>query len=297
MDKLKYRVDLDFIGISSAAKAYGGKLEAWSFIDVQGEAWLSNFRKHVLSCIGKKYLPIYRMADGEYRFLIGRKFNPNRRPLIKEIVAITAEKIKLKNPNRWKTSWGEEYSPEEIKGLRQNLLEDIRFISQSGYLACYINDNGLHAFTEYNKYMEFFFHKYDIRFDAMNYIPFHFVVGLLTNDGWQIFYKNRKILIISGIDDAKEAKIKQSLFNLGASNVEFLRISSTASMKDILDLSKVKTTPDLCLVAAGIGSANILRQLEPLQTVVLDIGGYMNCYIDKSLSIHGGIFGLPVLCL
>lgn len=290
---MKYRIDIDFVGSGNAAKAYGGKLDAWSFFDIDGQQWFSQFRQTILDAIGKKYLPVYRMADGEFRFLMGRKYNFHRRPLLKEIVAVTAEKIKLKNPDRWKTSWGEEYSPQETKRLRKELLNNIRFIADHGYLACYINDNGLHAFTEYNVHVEPFLLTNDIKFDENNYIPFHFVVGLLVNNGWEDFYKDRNILVVSGTDDTSEQKIKDTILGFGASTVEFLRISKTSSMKDKLDVSNINIPIDLCLVAAGIGSANVLRQLEPLHTVVLDIGGFINCYIDPTCTQHGGIFHMP----
>lgn len=50
---------------------------------------------------------------------------------------------------------------------------------------------------------------------------------------------------------------------------------------------------DGSLVAAGIGSANILRQLQPLNTLSLDIGGLMNCFADRQASQHGGVIRLP----
>lgn len=292
---MDFRVDLDFIGIGSAAEAYGGKLEAWSFLEIEPEEWFEKFRQDILDSMGKRYLPIYRMADGEFRFLMGRKYNWHRKPLLKELVAVTAEKIKIKNPDKWKTSWGEEYLPEETQKLRLSLLEHIRYLSQKGYLACYINDNGLDAFTEYNHHIEKYFNKNNIKFDSTNYIPFHFVIGLFTNKGWEVFYKDKKILIVSGTDEKSEANIATTLYSLGVQQVQFLRISKNASMKEILELSKIKLPIDMCLVAAGIGSANILRQLEPLNTVVLDIGGYINCYIDITCAQHGGIFCLPTI--
>ena len=290
---LNYRVDLDFIGLSSAARAYGGQLDAWSFVEVEGPAWLAEFRHRVLSCVNRRYLPIYRMADGEYRFLLGRKYNLHRRPLIKELVAVTAEKLRITHPDRWQTSWGEQYSPEEMGEHRRRLISNVRGIAEEGYLACYINDNGLHAFAEYNRHVAPLFRKYHIRFHESNYVPFHFVVGLLVKDGWQEFYEDRSLLVVSGTDDAAEARIRESLFRLGARTVQFLRVSKTSSLRDRLDLRSVTHPVDLALVAAGIGSANVIPQLKPLGTVVMDIGGYINCYINPASEQHGGIFRLP----
>ena len=290
---MENRVNLNFIGNGNAAKSYGGKLEAWSFYNIQGEAWFLNFKNHVLSCVGKKYLPIYRMADGEYRFLMGRKYNFYSKQFLKEFLIVTAEKLKIKNPNKWKTSWGEEYTPKETFILRENLLNKIKEIANDGYLACYINDNGLNAFTEHNNYILPFFKKNHINFNSENYIPFHFVVHLLLNDSRHDFYVDKNILLISGTEKKTENQISNNLKGLGVKNIQFIRISKTSSMKDIIDLSSITNKIDLCLVAAGIGSANIISQLKPLNTVVLDIGGYINCLNDTSKSQHGGIFTFP----
>ena len=182
---LKYKVDIDKVGIKSAAKAYGGYLQAYSFYETNFDDWFNEFRTLVLSKIGKEYFPVYRMADGEYRFLMGRKYNFNKKPLWRELIAVTAEKLHIKNPNKWKTSWGEQYDSNQVNKLRQNLIGHIKEITTLGYLACYYNDNGLKAFVEYNKFIIPFFKKKRIKFDASNYIPFHFVCGLLIKPGYK----------------------------------------------------------------------------------------------------------------
>jgi hypothetical protein len=289
---MPHRVDIDFIGLGSAGAAYGGFLHAWSFRDIDGKSWFAEFREDALDAMGSRYLPIYRMADGEYRFLMGRRFNPNR-PVIREIAALTVERLRLKNPDRWKTSWGEEYPPSKVRELRTQLIENIRYLSRTGYLACYINDNGLNAFTEYNTELEAFFRKNAIAFSSENYIPFHFAPSLFITSDYHALIQGRTILIVTGVDADKQAKISITLNAMGANQVNFLPISSSSSMMDALDLSGIGAKPDLCLVAAGIGSANILRQLEPLETLCVDIGGLMNCFVTPDVRQHGGVIGLP----
>lgn len=292
-NRMKYRVDIDFVGRGNAAKAYGGFLNAWSFRDIAPKIWFEEFRQSALSAIGQRFLPVYRMADGEYRFLMGREYNFSRKPLIKEILAVTAEKIRIKNPDKWKTSWGETYRPEDTRKLRKSLLADISFIAERGYLACYLNDNGLNAFTEYNQRLLELFRNKDIKFDETNYIPFHFCPSLLVGNGWRDFFLDRRILVVTGLNSIKEQAIRANINEMGARSVEFLPISSSSAMYDNIDLLKVKVKPDICLVAAGIGSANILKQLQPFNTLSLDIGGLMNCYVDRNASQHGGVISLP----
>jgi hypothetical protein len=50
---------------------------------------------------------------------------------------------------------------------------------------------------------------------------------------------------------------------------------------------------DLCLVAAGVGAANVMVQLQGLGTVVLDIGGYLHC-LENSAFVAHGVFRAPV---
>ena len=294
--RLPYKVNLDNVGLSSANEAYGGYLNAFSFHQTNFEAWFVEFRNLLLSKMGKEYFPVYRLADGEYRFLMGRKYNWHRKPLVKELLAVTAERLRIKNPNKWKTSWGEEYNSKKAKLLKEKLINDIQYISKAGILAAYYNVNGLHAFEEYNEYLIPFFNNKSIQFSRNNYYPFHFVCGVLVKSGWQDFVENKIILIVTGSDENSEKKIEDTLKRMGAKAVLFHKISKTSSMEDTLELEYFLAEQiDISFVAAGIGSANILRQLEPLQTVVLDIGGYMNCFIEHSASQHGGIFRLPIL--
>ena len=125
------------------------------------------------------------MADGEYRFLMGRRFNPARRPWLKELGAIAAERLKIKNPDNWTTSWGEKYPPKKTRELRAELIGNIGYLSRRGYLACYVNDNGLNAFTEYNDVLPGFFEKHGISFGPDSYVPFHFAPSLFIAPGWQ----------------------------------------------------------------------------------------------------------------
>ena len=51
-------------------------------------------------------------------------------------------------------------------------------------------------------------------------------------------------------------------------------------MYDTINLSLVKQPVDLILVGGGIGASNILRQLEPLNTVAIDVGYVIECLAD-----------------
>ena len=291
---MKYRVDLNVI--EGASQAYGGKLEAWSFLPHDSYEWFSEFRALLLGAIGKRYLPIYRMADGEYKFLMGRKFDIHRKPFLKEVISYLYEHIKYKKNSEWSTSWGEKYNYDDIKKLKLKLLNNIKTISEEGYLACFINNNGNNSYSEYNNIIIKYFNKNNIILTNKNYIPFHFVVGLLTMHGWAEFIKDRKILVVTGLSVEKKVSINRSLSLLGSHEVSFINISNQTSMLETIPINEIDENigVDIVLVAAGIGSANIINQLKQLKTLVLDIGGYMNT-LENPLNIqHGGIFKFPL---
>jgi hypothetical protein len=227
--------------------------------------------------------------------MFGRRINWARRPLTRELLGVAAEKLHIKNPDKWQTSWGEIYRPHETRALRAKLMRQVRDISNYGYLACYVNDNGLNAFVEYNRVLPALLQTWDIALTAENYIPFHFAPSLLISEGWQDFIKNRKLLVVTGLTEEKETAIRATLIAYGAKSVCMLPISSSSSLTDTIDLSGVDHDVDIALVAAGIGSANILGQLKPLNTLCIDIGGLMNCFVDHEMRQHGGVIGLPRL--
>jgi hypothetical protein len=133
-----------------------------------------------------------------------------------------------------------------------------------------------------------------VRFDAGNYMPFHFAVSLITEPGWEAFLAGKNLLLACSVDPRAQAMARKNLEDLGASSVNFLPVSPTSAMTDRIDLNTIERRPDVILVAAGIGSANIIRQLEPLETLTVDIGGFINCIVDPAIHAHAGSFVLPV---
>lgn len=291
--EMKHRVDIDFIGNGNAGAVYGGYLRAWSFEDVEGPAWFRSFRDTALQSIGTRHFPVYRMADGEFRFLLGRMYNLSTRPLLRHLLGVTAEKLRIRDPDNFKNGWNEGYPPEDMPGLRVKLIEDIRYVLETGFLAPYLNDNGLNAFVEHNRAFLRLCAVHGLSLRQDNTVPFHFAAALLINSGWQDFVQGRSILVVTSHDERKAERISASLKRLGAAKVSFLQISATTSMTDVVDLSAISETIDLSLLAAGIGAANILRQLEPIGTLAVDIGSTMHCFVDPTARPHAGVLALP----
>ena len=283
--QLPARVDVSFVGDGTAAEVFGGYLRAWSFEDYDDpRQWYEGFRAQIVGAIGRRFVPIYRMADGEFRFLMGRKFNRRRKPLSRELVGYLASRCGLQR--RWSTSWGESYAPDSVPLLRTRLLQAIRQISQQGYLAMFVYDNGIHAFEEYNAHVAPYLAKQGIELHAGNYVPFHFPVTMLVDDRSADFFDGRHVLLATSFSDEERRLASRTLSALGAKQVSYVSVSPRSSLLDVLNLSDYAGDVDLCLVSAGIGAANIVTQLAPLGAPTIDVGGFARCLIQPNYRSH-----------
>ena len=114
----------------------------------------------------------------------------------------------------------------------------------------------------------------------------------LTNTGWEKLYEKGKIFVVSRTGVELENLISARIASLAAKDVCSLLISKTSTMRGRFVLSRVFSQVDVCLMAARISSTNILRHLEPSNTIVPDIGGHLRCYNAPGLTQQEGVFGL-----
>lgn len=281
-------IDLDLLSNGEGKLVYGNRLDAVSFHETTCEEWFSDFVEEVSSAIGKRYFPVYRIADGEMRFLFGYKVNWKNKPFRSLLKYIKYELFK----SPWKTSWGESYSPTEKKHLQTLLAKCIKNIAQEGKLAIYWNDNGLNAFVEYNSYMEALFEKIGVRLDADNYVPFHFAQAIFANHADRLL-RGKNVLVISGFDAIEKDALGKRLQKIGVAHYDFYRCSPTSALKDDYTLIKPRIKPDIVLVAAGIGAARVLADLKHLNCPVIDVGSYLNVLSGKYENAHAGFFIQP----
>ena len=284
-----YKVSLGELSNGVGILAYGDRLDGYMFSDANCVDFFMLLIDEVMYSMNeKKYFPIYRMADGEYRFLFGTVINWNPKTW-KNLYSIV--KYDLLGIN-WKTSWGESYDKKKLEKLRKDLLIYIRYIAKNGKLALYWNENGLNAFTEYNKKLISNFSSRDIEVTIDNYIPFHFAQAIIAQKV-RLIVNNKVVLIVSGMDDAEFFNLRKNLYVFGANDVNCLKCSPTSSLEDDFSDSNLKSKPDLVLVAAGIGSAKIIVDLRHLNCPIIDIGSYIHVLSGKNYSAHAGFFIYP----
>jgi hypothetical protein len=283
-----YLVDIDFLSNGVGKKAYGGKLDAYSFFETTCEGWFEDFSNSVISSIGNNYYPVYRIADGELRFLFGPKINWKNKPL-SSILSYLKYGV-FKYP--WKTSWGEKYNTQDLSDLRSLLKKNISEIAETGKLALYWNENGLNAFTEYNHSMISLFKSIGISLTSENYIPFHFGQALIAKK-YDFLFKHLNVLFICSILEEEYLNLRNNIKQMGAKSVSLFKCSSTSSLKEDFTNLSLDVAPDIILVAAGIGAAKVLVDLRNLNCPVIDIGSYIHVLSGKHKNAHAGFFVSP----
>jgi hypothetical protein len=113
-----------------------------------------------------------------------------------------------------------------------------------------------------------------------NYVPFYFVYGLLRGPTFPRLLAGRRVLVVHSATGSKRDAILGSLRRADPRAVEWLAISPTRSFAETLDLARVRDRPDLCLLGAGVGKANLFPQLAPLGVPCIDAGYAFESWAD-----------------
>lgn len=283
--------DIDFV-LAGFEKSYPkGIFKCPSFNEQTSRDWFMTFVDEVESVIGKKFLPIYRMADGEFQFCVGYHYpyRADGEALLPYVVRMLKSAIgrfrywlfrKHFVPGGGSYISGY-YTQREIKSMRKRYVEHLHYIAEQGYLALKLNYRRDFVFTQqYIIPMIRWLRTRGIPFHKNNYVDFYFIYAMLTGPFRHRIYRGRRVLVITSYNNAKKKAIDKGLKQEGVIDVQFLPISQGRSMYDIIDLSEVKRPIDLILIGAGIGASNILCQLQSLNTVAIDAGYIIECLVD-----------------
>ena len=237
-------------------------LNHFKFSNTTYQADYDLFLQRIRDSIGKKFLPIYRMADGEFMFTL-------KKYLLKKVFYsyLSADY------NIFSTCWGEGYTRKEIKNIFPLYIEQLQKIAEKGFFAIHFIESKENSYLELMEPMLNWFAENNISLNETNYSSFYYIYALFSGPHKKEILEGKNILIISNITNEKESILRANLLNIeNAANVEFYQISSNKSFFEKLDLSKIKLKIDIALIGAGVGSSNILSQLEPLNTVCIDAG-------------------------
>lgn len=277
-DQLRHTQPLKITGFSYDPPPYGG-LEHRFPSDEPVQEVLQRFVDRVGDAVGRTYLPIYRMADGEFVFMVGDRAtaaSASRSP-VPALRSLVGRGLRHVRRNRIKTCWGEAYGQADYALARVRFEESLRKVARTGILAPYFvirpDRWGERFFPPVCEWLE----SRAIEITKENFIPFYAVYALLNGPYRDRLFKNRTVLVVTHVNPGREEAIRGGLDAEGVGAVHFLPISANRSLLDDIELDDAARDADIALVAAGIGSVNILAQLEPLGIPCIDSGISLEC--------------------
>lgn len=243
------------------------------------EQWFEQFACRIEATIGREFLPVCRMSDGELTFLLGHQPPSHRLPFVKRSMLFAkwlgiGLKGFLGNGFRADTAYGVssgQYSKAEWRGMRGRYEQDIAKLSQKGILALHLSYTDRPFQESFFPPLKTFFRKAGISLSFQNYCPFYFVYALLVGPRRKAIFEGKHVLIVHSADGDKRQRISESLRREGVASIHWIPISRNKSLFDKLSLDDIPS-PDLALVGAGVGKPNILLQLAPLGVPCIDAG-------------------------
>ena len=272
--------ELRLDGYEPANSLYGGltaRLMSQEPIQRQFDAFVDR----VVTSVGNRYLPVYRMADGEFAFTTGFR-NVATGQEVPALRRCIAGALRAVMPFRQATCWGEQYSrSERTKGL-ENVAAGLRLVAQSGIIAAYFMRRPDGWAERYFEPVCDYFDSIGVALTPVNYVPFYFVYALLSGRHRKRLFHGRRILVVTHLTERRVQGITRGLLGEGASDVEFLPVSPDKSLLDRVPMPHQHGCA-VALVAAGIGSINVLRQLEGFPGPCIDGGAAVDAYVTPGV--------------
>jgi hypothetical protein len=273
--------DLVLAGYGAQGIPYGG-LAARLIATDPVQQQFDRFADRVIRSVGRSYLPIYRMADGEFAFLVGWQRSLTDDSLLKRVRGSLSRFRNNVLRRRFATMWGEAYEGSDRAEALRRLEASIRNIARDGILAVYFMKRGDRWGEEFIEPICTWFDVHGVTLTPSNYIPFYFVYALLNGPRRRELSGARRVLIVTHLTDERKTAIERGLLADGAASVDFLALSASRALFDVIDPSPYAGRVDLAIVAAGIGSASVLTQLAPLSIPCIDAGISIECLIDPA---------------
>ena len=255
--------------------------DAYYFEPVDCRNWYRRIADRILQSVdGGTYLPLYRMGDGEYLFAL--RENPEGQvPFWGLSFSDKVRRLVRRLRGEAQRGSGGVYTVSERKETYSKFVEGLRMVAEEGILGL-----GLHEGQIYNRYIpEIFdwFDEHQIEIRRSNYIHVYAIYALMNGPDVTRLLGGRRVLVITGLDNERASNIRKGLKKKGVENVQFLPVSNRRSMLDTIQVSAVEKPVDLVLIAAGIGTINVLQQLRGLRVPQLDIGFCLDTIADPKL--------------
>jgi len=283
MSTFKFDIKFTIPGFSYKLSKFDRSL---SLSNINSEDWYNDFIDKVVSSIGKNYLPICRISDGEFLFFLGKQPLDIRYSFFKRLKLIFSnfKSYLILRGGIGPFTNGHYHSGEYTSGecieARKMYPNLIKYISEKGILALHLSYSNIPFHENYFPALNKWLIDHSIKLNNQNYYSFYFVYAMLTGFRKKEIFLNRKILVINGAIGEKKDKIIEGIFNEGAQEVYWVPISLKKSLYDKIDINDFIGKVDLVFVGAGIGKPNILIQLEKLKVPCIDAGYVFEIWAD-----------------
>lgn len=251
------------------------------------ETWFGGFADRVVESVGRRFLPVCRMSDGEFFFLFGPQPASLRLPPLRRLERRLRQFLgrikRLRHGFHASTAPGVssgDFTRREWQQYSSVLSQDYLAILEKGTLGVHLSYGKTPFQEHYFPALGRWLAESGSQLTADNYVPFYFVYALLRGPRVRELVAGRRLLLVHSAVGSKRDAITCALAALKPRSVEWLPISPNRSFADTLDLTKISDAPDLCFVGAGVGKARILRQLEPLGVPCIDAGYAFEVWAD-----------------
>jgi hypothetical protein len=280
-----YAIPLDIPGFQSFFRE---NIKTLTPEKVDCRAWYSEFVRRVLDCTGTSYLPVCRISDGEFEFLLGKQPLGKDWPLLQRIRTKLRSLLLSNFRAGMETRQGVGYSSgnytkSEVRNSQREYGEHLRTISEDGVLCIHL------TFGTGRPFQEHFFPAFEkwlintnINLTCRNYAPFYFVYAMMRDPIIsRTIIRGRRVLLLNSARGEKRRKIMESVQNLNAKEVLWYEVSPNRSLYEKLQVSQYVGRIDLCLVGAGVGKVSVLAQLRELSVPCIDIGFLFEVFANE----------------
>ena len=256
-------------------------------LETSSEEWFERFQKRVFAAADRReWLPIYRLSDGEFTCMVGRRFPP-----LPWKIAIESRcrhyynSLKRLSPfySSGRPGYCESYLAWELPGVLGTLAKSLRMIGNDGML-CF-NFSASELASPYMATVCSWLDDRGVVVSPKSYFHFYHVYGLLNGPESEKLLEKRRVLVMtSNIAHRKEALL-DAVRARGASDAFFYETSRNRPAFDVIRLAEIPPRIDLVLIGAGVGAAHILAQLKPLGCPAIDAGFALDCWAEPSLAL------------
>ena len=267
-----------------------GAVRQLNFSERCSREWFEEFAGRCQAAIGKDFLPVFRLSDGEFSFSLGYRIPfppPGVNPLFHYLRQAASYVKYRKHRIFWSgtPAYGyETYAGGEWTALRAKYVRCLRELAESGILALALMKTRNRYTEHYHRPICGWFDRHRIPLTAGNYYPVFFVYALLNGPHRSRILGGRRVLVVTSLTPEKERAIAAGLEAAGVKSAQFIPISRSKAMADRISLSGTARPIDVALIGGGVGAANVLVQLRPLNTLCIDAGYCLDLLADPALA-------------